>query len=148
MQELLVTAVAVNGVRRRFTLEHGADHRAAARRAAVAGAGPGTPPHVRERLRAGADGLFDDALANLVADTDDFIGIDDRASDGIVIVVHVLLPSRALPLQGLDAGARLEAVRPGGDAAQVGVDVDPNLRGVTAWANRLKARPSVKTLEG
>ncbi|MGH7790613.1 MAG: glutathione S-transferase family protein [Candidatus Binatia bacterium] len=31
---------------------------------------------------------------------------------------------------------------------RLGVDVDPNLRGVTAWANRLKARPSVKTLEG
>lgn len=31
---------------------------------------------------------------------------------------------------------------------RLGVDVDPNLRGVTAWANRLKARPSVKILEG
>ena len=30
---------------------------------------------------------------------------------------------------------------------RLGVDVDPALRGVTAWINRLKQRPSVKALE-
>lgn len=31
---------------------------------------------------------------------------------------------------------------------RLGVDVDPSLRGVGAWINRLKQRPSVKGLEG
>jgi glutathione S-transferase len=30
---------------------------------------------------------------------------------------------------------------------RLGVDVDPSLRGVTAWINRLKQRPSIKALE-
>jgi glutathione S-transferase len=31
---------------------------------------------------------------------------------------------------------------------RLGVDADPSLRGVNAWINRLKQRPSVKALEG
>lgn len=31
---------------------------------------------------------------------------------------------------------------------RLGVDVDPSLRGVGAWINRLKQRPSIKALEG
>jgi len=31
---------------------------------------------------------------------------------------------------------------------RLGVDVDPALRGVNAWINRLRQRPSVRALEG